>query len=455
MADASLLESLSTQLLMGMGTFWSSLYPHQDVHDYLRGLSAAGMQESEDFARLLDSLSPFTIRDRRRRVFREIRFLESELLTGMPLRYGGGQVYGPQSDGTTLTYGGRSGTATALEMTSGPRGSLLACDRLLQPQTVLVGGSDFVVRYGSLYFITNPFDLDGFELEPRYDDAGAVVDREIRLWLVGAEEDDEAPRQLYGMQLNAGPINQLRPKNYVEACRLGWSSVLDGASELSLSRALGILTGVPVASGDETVEAVTSDRRGKLVITDRSAYRLPEESSVLVSVGQVLSTGQTLCDAFTILDPKAALPEALTEIRLPTGLLVGDFSGPVGFENSDEVVTYEEDDDDLLYLSFPLTGAAADTTLFWDLANAAAREEDGTPLEEIINPSITINPARFAMDSILGYNVAVVMLEPDSYGSGADAAMGRKALAMALAPGSAALLIYPDGSSELSSRRPE
>ena len=379
-------------LLQTIDPFWVEDYAHGDVcEDVVR---ASAWQE-----RVIEGLEAAALASQDRTS--SDRYYS---LPAVPLRleaankvlvysneYGNGMVYG-----NCYLYGVNLQYATMIPHSAEIAECAIVTDSLVQPTQLLFYGLDFLFVGGNIAFFDDPVAT-----QPHKD--FWVIDTRVAVsWLT----------DMHGRIVAADNL----PAAGVAAVS---SAQISGGSELHLAQALASMTGCPCANYDETVVATYVTPGCIAVITDRSSYRLPGHSAGVVTVGTVLSPGQSLCDTWQITTLTRTSAATVSSLTIPASAL--RTNGPITFDNAtvDVVVTTVSNRP---RVSWALGGEAADVAAFWDGVHAAGIA-NGKLLAECLDtrpyPSglpgaadlpRQINPLQFLLENFFAAGVCLVRL---------------------------------------------
>jgi len=399
------------RILALLGSLWSETYDGQDVVEKL----VAGRAElaKNTFNVLRDAIA---VRSRLQcPVFRVEGHRHCPLLLSTKAneaaRFGGRVVF---DDG--YSFGAEYERWVSFPAPAGLAGVRVITNRLTEPSAVLFYGIDFWLEGGRLVFRRDPFADDRFARKTLTDE-GLEVDQELDLWLDRPEFEKHYVRDHWGYVVAAEADSS---QGYKDLTNAVFDMLVLGSSVGLAVNAVALALGAPLARGGETVAEVTSDGLHTLVLTDKNAYRLSPDSTVLVATGDALKAGDPLCDAVRLYEfNRGQVPADLLGLSLGSGFLQGKYLGEVGFPNRD-VPLEVETVGGATKVSCELGGHPADVATFWaeahsrgvargkTLAQALDRrdEPDGQPQPE--NLPATINPLSLIADSALRYNAFVV-----------------------------------------------
>jgi len=411
----------SSQLLLTLiGTFWANEHEDPVVRSYAKARGKAELQSAVNFKELEASAGRHTVP-----LFHRVRLAPHRIL---------------QSERQLATLGDE----TNLSLWAAPDGLVYVpaiANRPTDQTVLLIHNIDFkMVVDDGIYFVDDPFLNPLFEQTPILDETGEEVDSEITVWLIQADFDQTIAFEQFGYAVNFSlPSAEYRAQER-DALNEYLDAVVGGSTRGQIERSLSIFTGLPLANVDgEVVEVISYDAVSRLVITDRSVYRVPfpldtVPVNILVSVGDELRAGQAICDALRLYDLNRGIDTAsVTFNELPALTLSPKFtdptiSGDLTFENVDLPVVVTTDLG-FTRIDLALTGAAGDVDQFWDLVHARGIAS-GTTLAMYLNtgnPDVqpiaanlpaTLNPFRILTDWVFRYNAVLVLLKspviPDS-----------------------------------------
>lgn len=294
----------------------------------------------------------------------------------------------------------------------------LLANGLVTPTASWHQGIDYILAEGDLVFRANPFLADLFAIEDVYDDTGTVVDRQITLWGHEAALDRRWLSDLLGSVVGVEDASSVEYHRFLLAAM---QSTTAGSSAAAVRAMFESAIGVPLAQGDETVEAIGTDRRQQVVWTDKNVYLLPLGSELAVAVGDVLTPAASLCSAFRLDElHRGQVPPGLHSLSLGPehlglpirGLVFDDAVVPIDVEATQEGLRTE----------FTIGGSIEDVALFWDTVHArgvAAGRLLSSSLDPLgRNPApvgsipATINPLEFLLANVLRGPIFICQIRP-------------------------------------------
>lgn len=312
---------------------------------------------------------------------------------------------------------GRSPGSRLRHPAGGLTGAALLQDAPVEPAQVLVDGIDFA------------FDSEGrLTIVPDLHQGG-----DLRLWALRARLDDE----LYWN--HAGFLAGLR-LDPLKAYKALTDAILDagvqGPAWTHLEDALEALTGAPRALYDgEVVEDTADDGLYQLVLTDRSVYHCPRQSTLLVSTGDELRGGQWLCDTVRLYVPPVDLSSepwsSVTGVSIDGGMLDPTLGGPLTFENDQETITVSTVSS-FTKITWPMPDDAGEVAAFFTLMHSRgvaagatlANYLDTRPQPQSTQPSAanlptTVNPLDLLVNRALRNHFYLVLVREDALGDDA------------------------------------
>jgi hypothetical protein len=376
-------------------------------------------------------------------------------------RYGDPIAYGDQG----LEYGRPPGHAPweiELEPVMGMnilRASAIIDVPSTRPQVVLQPGIDFVIEHqpgkrSVLLTYHDIFDMP-FYKEPIYDAQGVVVDQLIQLWLMEAELDPLAVFKNWGVLF--GYDHQPSSLRYRDAVNALLDGIVAGGTEDTLLKFLQSVTGITLAQEEETIEAIYTNDKANVVITDKNVYTYPPQANVIKAVGDTLYRNDPITDGLLVYDIRQ--PQALP-------LLNGIYAGPgfvhgttgLFFPNKDVPIIVEKDRDGRTHVRWELGGNPEAVERFWQdvrrrgieqgrtLARYLDRRGPDAPTEpEAPHLPATINPAQFIASNLLRANTAVAIIGAQAEGTAASL-LRLDLVRNILPPWTALLVVYQERS---------
>ncbi len=428
-----------SDLLVTIGNFWAELYGGRElVYDMQRANAFLERQIDQSAQELWDSVDRHGCPLFHTELVYPITLAEADGSSAGLLTYGAGRVFGVQPDtSATYLYGTAYNPSWQFPFT-GVAELRVVTDNPTAPGAVLIEGLDFVLDAANnrIVFTQNPFT------DPRLtpeDDNGT---RLIRLYGVRAGLDAKYISRFYGSILES--VDVPSSPNYKKLV----VSILDAIAETTTSRTLfstlEALLGLNFAQGNETVEVVTEDADGVLVVTDRNVYRYPAGSTAIVEVGDSLAAGDPLVDTALVYQPTTgAVPVALSRLAIGGGLLAPTLTGGLVFPNAEVPITVTTGVSGKTKITFPLGGDATTVAAFFSQVHATGVAAGHTlanyldqrvlPVTEptALNLPLTVNPLKLLFENLLGQCAIVVVVKPGFIGLDsrlADARLLRKLL---------------------------
>jgi hypothetical protein len=301
----------------------------------------------------------------------------------------------------------------------------LIADRIIAPTTLLLPGVDVVLKENTLYFNSDLFNNPNIPRAKLVGALGAPVtytnssgaqieDEFIVLWIYKAGIDTAALYNNFGCLLDL----QFSSSEAYKAILQGVMNLaVEGPTIKALNIALAGLLGLSVVlDNNEVVEEIYSDNDYQFIITDKHAYRLPNNqiTSDKVKVGNVLHMGDQLTDAIKVVD--AVVDPVWWRTQLTSNKLAVAshvFAASVGqqlfFENKLANITYSAGS-----LYFPVQGNAADVAAFQHRINEPAqlsRLLAALGMSSGEDSTMTINPVDFLFSNVFRNNALLLKLE--------------------------------------------
>lgn len=435
------------RLLALLGSFWAETY--LGAADAERLIRHRAELVSGTFDRLADAADAAS--RLRCPVYRRERW--RHLPVRLSARNSRSLVYG---DGRLHGDGVRYADPPAAELTALPAPADLAaveviCNRLAGASAVLVRGLDFEVGAGELRFRADPFADARFARSPVTED-GVEVDQELDLWLYRPDFDRALVQDHWGYVVGAEGASSPAYKRAVNAL---YDMLTFGTSARRVVEAAAAAAGLPLGLAGEVVEGVVDDGLHQVVLTDRSAHRLPRATTATVAAGDVLTGGQTLCDGVELIEfNRGALPADLEGLTVGRGLLLGAYVSDLGFPNR-EVAVATKTVAGRLRVSWELGGHPADVEAFWNSVHARGLAA-GTTLAQLLDQRpepegepgpehlpATMNPLGFLAEHLFRFNLFAVRVRIDALAAG-GAGLALLTSAQRLVPPHTCLLLLID-----------
>ena len=417
------------RLLALIGSFWSNVYSGRDlVASLLLARAQLDVQAQLDFEELLAAMSRFTVPVHHTDNWYRLKLRESDknqsdanlAQFNSTYTFASGIYFGVPVNTSYFVWNAPSGLADVRAISN----------EIVAPSVILTQGSDFYLADGAIWFRTDPFADDRITKSDEFA-AGVVVDCTCTLWLYRSQWDQQTTHRQFGYVVESAGESSYVYRDFVNAI---FDGLVEGTTRRSIESLFAALGDVPLARGDETVEVITSDRRGLLVITDANAYRFTAGSDAIVSVGDTVHAGNSLTDTVQIFEfNRGAVPSAeeLRALVMPKAFLnVGYFDG-VTFENKDVPLVVELDVNEFTKISFEVGGFPGDVELFWTQTHEAGvaagqtlamlldRRTNRVGQPTAANLPATVNPMEFLIQNVLRNNAYAVVLRPQYFGANA------------------------------------
>lgn len=378
-------------MLALLGSFWSSVY--QGGGQVASVVAAKGQVERQtltDALQVANALSrgscPIFLRDN----WRVLHLLASEKNTS--------QASIPRYDDNTASHDGSlvfDAPRDTIHYTF-PAPSKLAdvrqaFNRFTEPSLCWTRGAEFILEDGAITFLHDPFDDARVAKRPVYQD-GQVVDEEAVLWLFRGQFDYDTLYRQYGYVIN---MQMSSSKAYRDLLVAFFDAIVGGTAARQLLMAASAITGVPlVREPTETVEHVSIDNNGRLVITDQHAYRFNEAATPIVEPGDIVHAGDALVDSLQVYELNSGeTPDDLRALAMGKGFLSSCYYGDLIFENKDVPLEVDESHPSgFTYVSFGLGGFPLDVRRFFDEMHERGVAASQQPVDECADEDTVLLP---------------------------------------------------------------
>jgi len=429
------------QILQALGSYWTNIFQDNDkLREHLR---STGQMQGQIYLNTLETIayiSRLTVPVFHTENWHLITFKRSDALS-LPSIYRADDLqYGPQDGsnpereaGFIQTYAGTDNPgivelALPDSMVDAP---FTLQNLVIFPSKTWVNGIDYEVDEVAkrIKFRDDPFTDPMVPRRDIYDAVGNITDMEIALWVYRGQFDLRDIYSRFGQQIDIVLESSEDYKGLVNAM---WDMFVLGPATSSMYSYLAALTGVPLIIGPtETVEVVSADAYSKLVITNTTVYRVPLLATVSVSVGDVVSAGQEICDAFQIEELSSANTDYswLPAVGLSKSFISGPYMAELQFKNTDVALEYLGlDTDDKAIVQFAVGGFPGDVEFFWEFVQAAGKLPGQKTLAELLdqrtnpvgqpgplNLPTTINPMTFILNNVCKNNLFVIRVKPAAF----------------------------------------
>lgn len=445
-------------LLQQLGSFWTNVFQDSDIlQAHFRSSGHEHGQFYLNFLETVACLSRYTVPvfHTQNWYLMTARISEARKLAALyrddDLVYGAqtGTVEGRPAGGVQL-YGAPDTKLSLVPMPVELTDAKFTLQNLVvYPSKAWVNGVDYHVDQDrhALAFRTDPFTDPLVSKRDVLDDAGNIVDTEIAIWVYKGEFDLNYVYIHFGYVLGLKMKSSEGYKQLLNAC---WNMYVDGFSVKHLSSFLSAISGTPTAIGpSETVQFIRTETDRQLVITDSQVYSLPLLATVTVAVGDVLTAGQTICDAVTVEEFSRSDPNysILPAIALSKSFLSGGYFGELTFKNHDVALEYlGPDEDGKAVVRFETGGFPADVETFWDFVHNAGKAEGKTlanlldtrtaPTNEptALNLPSIVNPMQFMLDNLMRNNLFAIKVRQSAFNPGATGVSSFRFLRQVIPP---------------------
>jgi len=375
-------------LWLWLGGFWQKVYQNPNfARDMQSGQGLLSIQLYLNFLESMNRINRNDVPVFHRERWKPVRLLKSQAGTGALLTIGASPMasVGPQVSadyvyGATFKLGGTSAlSATVSYQLTGVQDIVSGiCSSIISPKSVLVAGTDFVIRDSTIFFLKerDPFSDPNFPT--RRVSTHGVADEELVLWCMDTlEEHDYVYNQLgyvFGVKLESSTY-------YAELINRIWDLYNLGTPIQTLKSALGAILSEPcVVDAQETVVKVLTNEDSLQVITNARVYTLPVNAVLrsVVAPGAVLIAGDYLTETIRLyynINPQKLSTCGEYGVRFRTDV-PAMFFGPQMFKSSlkfgvgasfelSDIVSVGNDANGNPKLKFDLFGDAQDIATFW------------------------------------------------------------------------------------------
>lgn len=301
----------------------------------------------------------------------------------------------------------------------------MLADRFVEPSALLTGNVEFFVdaEAHQLIFAADPF------LDDRFHPYEVDGQRFLRIYLFAVAADGRYLQKLWGSVTGI-----LRPtsENYRRLTEALLNGVTGGGSIQDVLDAASAILDIPLAQGDETVETITADADGLLVLTDVNVYRFVATAEVQVEVGDSLRRGQSITTGLQWYTAnRGVVPPGLTELTVDGDFLWPELRSPLTFANDDLPLTVVGTVAGFTKVTFPLDGDSGVVASFFTEMHARGvaagkvladyldiRATPTTPPTAAFLPA-TVNPLQLLFANALRSNLLLLRCRPGQYGPNA------------------------------------
>lgn len=428
-----------------LGTHWANTYAGQGtLLAYLRGRLELEKQtlNRAELAEACVSRQNTPIYETRRWQLLTLRQSELNSVKTSVLKYGDGAVYGYQTDGRLYLYGIPVASKYAFPVPADVKLAPIASNRVTDASLNLFSGVDYVIDEtdASIIFRENPFDNPLWSVRDILDEDG-IADKELAVWLFRPALEADTLTNHWGYALG---MDLPSTDNYKTLINTTFDALVQGTSKYHTASLISAVLDVPLAFGTETVETIFTDGGSRFICTDANVYKYSDEAEPLVAVGDEVSAGDPLTDAFQVYElNRGVVPADLLALTMGRGLLSFGYFGGITFENKIVDLVVTTDDDGYTRVEFEVGGFTADVEQFWDQLHEAG-VASGTTLANLLDirtgttttveacditettdsegepgaaslPA-TINPLEFLIQNVLRNNACIVKIRAAALG---------------------------------------
>lgn len=433
-----------------LGLFWTRIYENEHLVGNIQqgqGLMAAQLY--------LDYLEVLGVIDRRdvpvfhRERWKPVILKRSDRGKGAAntLRIGmtPTPVIGPQPGGGAYTEGKVhqiGGYAEYTDATSYPLPDDVVdvmtciCDNIAVPGTVLIRGSEFIIRDRTLFFLRSNDPFDNPEFPRRKTMLEGLDDEELILWTVDAMVDKDYVYRHLGYVMG---IESISDEFYQRMLNGLWDMHNSGTYMTMFKSGLGAILGEPtVIHPEETVEVILQKSDCTQIVTDREVYEVALGSTLRAQVvpGAKLRAGEFLTETLRIYDtlnPRklAAANEYGERLRqdmhsmfFPANILRSRLQFGIGASwDYQDIVNTGLDANGNPKLKFEVYGTESDKAIFWhDFWDHLERKNISSEtcfqgyIDAIVFPVVgaiygRVSPLEYFMRYFLQANTVVVVVD--------------------------------------------
>lgn len=332
-------------LLRTLGSFWSIVYDGSaQVKSYLVGRALVEQQSHLSLLEAEACVGRQTVPIFHKRNWHLLRIKQSEMNAhdGALLGYGDGAIHGNQDDGYEYKYDEARKGVFSVAVPENLERAPLIMNRITDPSALLTHGVDYILRAdrNAIEFVSDPFDNPLVEQGAIWED-GQITDYEAFLWIFKGEFDHnhiyDHFAHVLGMRLRSSEPSR-------ELLNAIFDAVAGGSAVEQIMGALSAMSGIPIVREiSEMVEVVTTDQNNLLVITNHHVYKFNKTATATVSVGDIVTAGQSLVNELTVHEfNRGQLSSSIGMLALPPGFLSAGFYSDLQFENTDVTLNVTE-----------------------------------------------------------------------------------------------------------------
>jgi hypothetical protein len=440
-----------------LGLFWTRIYENADfVQSFEHGQGLLAAQLYLDYLENIDLIDRNTVPVFHRERWKPIVIKRSDrgkgnanlLRVGMtpPPKVGPQPAGTPYVEGEVYKVGGHAEftNATSYPLPDGLTDVMTCiCDNIAVPKTVLIRGTDFIIRENTIFFLRNNDPFDDPNFPRRVTTEEGHEDEEILLWTVDALIDRDYVYRHLGYVMG---LETESTEFYRKMINGLWDLYNLGTPISIVKSGLGALLGEPtIIHTREVVELIRPEDQYLKIVTDKEVYDVSLDATLReeVVVGAVLRAGEFLTETIRLyetLDPMklAAANEYGERLRDDLYSLFFDdtlmraplrFGVGASWELSD-IVNTGFDANGNPKLKCDLYGTASDIDAFWndfwqylEDHNISSETCFEAYLDDIVVPVVgavygRVPPLEYFMRYFLKANAMVIVVERDRLTSG-------------------------------------
>lgn len=460
-------------LLAQLGSFWVRIFRDTKIlQEHLRSSGNEQAQTYLDYLEAIATVSRLSIPVFHTQDWHLLTIRESDAKNLASIYQEGDLVYGAQTGlvegrpaGFIQTYGGQDRPDIfRIPLPGAMRNAQYTLQNTVTlPSAAWVYGVDYTIdtERNTMSFASDPFNNPAVAIRDVLNEAGEIVDREIGLWVYRGSFDLESIWTYFGYVLSMRLRSSQEYKDLLNAL---WDMHVLGPSLQGFQAFLAAAAGAPtIIDASETVEVIQTEGDTKLIVTTTHAYRVPVAATVIVSVGDVLKSGDPITDAVQLVELQGANPDysLINALAVAPSFTTTEYLCELVFRNERVALEYlGPDDDGKVLVRFEISGFPADVDLFWEKANAAGKAS-GATLAELLDqrtnkvgqppPSALpafVNPLEMVVGNIMRNNLFVIRMNAVSFGANAPSSTMLSFLRTVIPPHTTYVVLYQLGAFE-------
>lgn len=328
-------KEIKDNIRKALGYYWLEIFADSEFIDNDITTMSVSLEELDQ---IVEDLPDYLRRDKiplTERQTYSLVLLKEDNLGETPHRYGTDIEYA----GSGVIYGDSLGAdwKFSYPISDDVRFQFL-CLHLTEADVVLTRDVDFRFQFGRIFFKKDPAKIPGVMTRPHGVLEGVPL-LETILWGINTETDLNAVRDFFGIMADViGDTSE----TYKKTVNVIWDLRIEGATDRNLGRLLSLVSDVDYVEGG-VVRDIYNEGDRVCIRTDDKIYTAPTGTDILVEIGDTLTEGQIVFDAYVLHSGKHIIPnEDISALVLDQkyvkgikgSLLIPNLRVPIGTKRS-------------------------------------------------------------------------------------------------------------------------